>query len=92
VWEEVLGLNRARHLIMTGGSFTAAGAGLGRGRRGRSLDDVLTRAETIAAELAAKPQLLTGYIAVTIPGAWPRGTMLGLALESLSAVNLPRVQ
>jgi hypothetical protein len=38
----------------------------GRGRRGASLDHVLPRAWELAESLAARPQLLTRYLALTV--------------------------
>jgi enoyl-CoA hydratase/carnithine racemase len=97
VWEEVLGLNRARHLMLTQGSFTAAQA-LEWGAVAEVVPqtEVLRRAEEIAEQLAARPQLLNRYIAVTIRQRLSRrmaeGTALGLSLEGMTAVNLPFVQ
>jgi enoyl-CoA hydratase/carnithine racemase len=93
VWEEVLGLNRARHLILTQGSFTAAEAQVwGAVAEVLALDAVLARAQEVAETLAARPQLLTRYVAVTmrqrISRRMAEGTALGLALESLTAANL----
>ncbi len=97
VWEEVLGLNRARHLMLTQGSFTAAQA-LEWGAVAEVVpqEEVLCRAEEIAEQLAARPQLLNRYIAVAIRQRLSRrmaeGTALGLSLEGMTAVNLPFVQ
>jgi enoyl-CoA hydratase/carnithine racemase len=96
-WEEALGLNRARHLIMTGGSFTAQQAlSWGAIAEVVPLAQVLPRAQAIAENLAARPQLLNRYIAVTIRQRLSRrladGAALGLALEALTAANLPYVQ
>ena len=93
-WEEALGLNRARHLIMTGGSFTAQQAlAWGAVAEVVPLAEVLTRAQAIAENLAARPQLLNRYIAVTIRQRLSRrmaeGAALGLSLEALTAANLP---
>ena len=58
--------------------------------------EVLRRAEEIAEQLAARPQLLNRHIAVTIRQRLSRriaeGTALGLSLEGMTAVNLPFVQ
>jgi enoyl-CoA hydratase/carnithine racemase len=94
VWEEVIGLNRARHLIFTHGSFTAAEAlDWGAVAEVVPLTEVLTRAQDIAETLAARPQLLTRYIAMTVRQRLSRrlaeGVLLGLALEGLTAANLP---
>ena len=93
-WEEALGLNRARHLIMTGGSFTAQQAlEWGAVAEVVPLREVLDRAQDVAESIAARPQLLNRYIAVTIRQRLSRriadGTALGLSLEALTAANLP---
>ncbi|HEX4305673.1 MAG TPA: enoyl-CoA hydratase/isomerase family protein [Solirubrobacterales bacterium] len=93
VWEEVLGLNRARHLIMTQGSFTAAeGKQWGAVAEVVSRGAALGRAEEIAEGLAQRPQLLNRYLAVTLRQRISRrmgeGTALGMALEGLTAANL----
>jgi enoyl-CoA hydratase/carnithine racemase len=97
VWEETLGLNRARHLILTQGSFTAAEAKeWGAVAEVVPQDEVLARAQKVAEGLAAMPQLLTRYAAVTLRQRLSRrmaeGTALGMALESLTAANLPYVK
>jgi enoyl-CoA hydratase/carnithine racemase len=96
-WEEALGLNRARHLIMTGGSFTAQQAlDWGAVAEVVPLAEVLPRAQAIAEDIAARPQLLNRYIAVTIRQRLSRrmaeGAALGLSLEALTAANLPYLQ
>ena len=96
-WEEALGLNRARHLIMTGGSFTAQQAlAWGAVAEVVRLAEVLPRAQAIAENIAARPQLLNRYIAVTIRQRLSRrmadGAALGLSLEALTAANLPYLQ
>lgn len=93
VWEEVLGLNRARYLTLTQGSFTAAQAQQwGAVAEVLPLQQVLARAQALAGELAAKPQLLTRYTAVTLRQRISRriaeGVLLGMALEGLSAADL----
>lgn len=97
VWEETLGLNRARHLIMTQGSFTAAEAKLwGAVAEVVPQERVLARALEIAEEIAKRPQLLNRYVAVAIRRQISRhlaeGTTLGLALESLTGANLAYLQ
>ena len=92
-WEEALGLNRARHLMMTGGSFTAQQAvEWGAVAEVTAQDQVLSRAQEIAETMAAKPQLLNRYLAVALrqrlSQRMAEGTALGLALESLTAANL----
>jgi enoyl-CoA hydratase/carnithine racemase len=92
-WEEVLGLNRARFLMMTGGSFTAQQA-LEWGAVAMVLPqaEVLPRAQALAEGMAARPQLLNRYLAVALrqrlSQRMAEGTALGMALESLTAANL----
>ena len=93
VWEEALGLNRARYLAMTHGSFTAADAERwGAVAEVHPLERVLPRAEELAEELARRPQLLTRYLAVALRQRVSRrlaeGTQLGMALEGLTAADL----
>ena len=60
-WEEALGLNRARHLIMTGGSFTARQAlEWGAVAEVVPLEEVLPRAQAIAENIAAAQPALPG--------------------------------
>jgi enoyl-CoA hydratase/carnithine racemase len=93
VWEEALGLNRARHLALTQGSFTAEQAERwGAVAEVLPLDKVLPRSQELAETLAARPQLLTRYLAVTLRQRISRriaeGTQLGMALEGLTAADL----
>ena len=94
IWEEVLGLNRSRHLILTQGMFTAAEA-LNWGAIAEVVapEKVATRAMEIAEGLASRPQLLNRYIAITIRQRLSRrmaeGTVLGMALEGITAANMP---
>jgi enoyl-CoA hydratase/carnithine racemase len=100
VWEEALGINRARYYALTQGTFTAHEAKQwGAVAEVLPQDHVLARAHELAETLAAKPQLLTRYAAVTLRQRISRrmaeGTALGMALESLTAANLaylPRAQ
>jgi enoyl-CoA hydratase/carnithine racemase len=93
IWEEVLGLNRSRHLILTQGTFTAAEA-LHWGAIAEVVapEKVATRAIEIAEGLASRPQLLNRYIAITIRQRLSRrmaeGTVLGMALEGITAANM----
>jgi enoyl-CoA hydratase/carnithine racemase len=92
-WEEALGLNRARYLTLTQGSFTAQQAERwGAVAEVVPLDQVLPRARELAEALAAKPQLLTRYLAITVRQRLSRrmaeGTQLGMALEGLTAADL----
>jgi enoyl-CoA hydratase/carnithine racemase len=97
VWEEALGVNRARHLIMTQGAFGAVEAKQwGAIAEVVPQERVLPRALEVAEEIAKRPQLLSRYIAVAIRRRISRhlaeGTTLGLALESLTGANLPYLQ
>ena len=94
VWEEVLGLNRARFLELTRGSFTAQEA-LAWGAVGEvvSQHQVLARAQELAEQMTATPQLTNRYVAMIFRQRISRrlneGMLLGMALESLTAANLP---
>jgi enoyl-CoA hydratase/carnithine racemase len=93
VWEEVLGLNRARYYALTQSTFTAPQAKeWGAVAEVVPQDHVLTRAHELGESLAARPQLLTRYAAITLRQRISRrmaeGTALGMALESLTAANL----
>jgi enoyl-CoA hydratase/carnithine racemase len=93
VWEEVLGLNRARFLEITSGSFSAQ-EGLAWGAVGEVVpqQSVLSRAQELAEQMTARPQLTNRYMAVIfrqrISRRLSEGTALGMALESLTAANL----
>ncbi|WP_328498901.1 enoyl-CoA hydratase/isomerase family protein [Streptomyces sp. NBC_00414] len=92
-WEEALGVNRARYLTLTQGSFTAEQAERwGAVAEVLPLEKVLSRAQQLAEDLAAKPQLLTRYLAVTLRQRISRrmaeGLQLGMALEGLTAADL----
>jgi enoyl-CoA hydratase/carnithine racemase len=96
-WEEAIGLNRARYLTLTQGSFTARQAGQwGAVAEVLPLEQVLPRARELAETIAARPRLLTRYLAVTVRQRLSRrmaeATALGLALEGLSAADLPYQQ
>jgi enoyl-CoA hydratase/carnithine racemase len=93
VWEEALGINRARYYVLTQGTFTAEEAKQwGAVAEVLPQDQVLARSQELAESLAAKPQLLTRYAAITLRQRISRrmaeGTALGMALESLTAANL----
>ena len=92
-WEETIGLNRARYLTLTQGSFTAQQAERwGAVAEVLPLDQVLPRAKELAESLAAKPQLLTRYLAVTVRQRLSRrmaeAYQLGSALEGLTGADL----
>lgn len=96
VWEEVLGLNRARFLEITGGSFSAKEA-LAWGAVAEVVprESVLPRAQELAEQMTARPQLTNRYIAVIfrqrISRRLSEGMALGMALEMLTAANLAYV-
>ena len=92
-WEEAIGLNRARYLTLTQGSFTAEQAE----RWGAVAEvlppgEVLPRAQELAETLAARPQLLTRYMALTIRQRlslrMAEGYLAGSALEGLTGTDL----
>jgi enoyl-CoA hydratase/carnithine racemase len=93
VWEEVLGLNRARFLEITSGSFSAQEA-LAWGAIAEVVPQasVLSRAEQLAEQMTRRPQLTNRYMAVIfrqrISRRLTEGMALGMALESLTAANL----
>jgi enoyl-CoA hydratase/carnithine racemase len=94
VWDEVLGLNRARSLEITAGSFTAQQA-LAWGAVAEVVpqQNVLVRAQELAEQMTSRPQLTNRYMAVIfrqrISRRLAEGMALGFALESLTAANLP---
>lgn len=92
-WEEAIGLNRTRYLTLTQGSFSAQEAQRwGAAAEVLPLAEVLPRAQHLAEQLAAKPQLLTRYLAVTLRQRVSRrmaeATQLGMALEGLTAADM----
>ena len=92
IWEEVLGLNRARYLTLTGGSFTARQAlDWGVVAEVVPVDQVLPRAQELAAQLAAKPQMLTRFYGVSLRHRLARrvaeAVPFTLALEGLAALD-----
>jgi enoyl-CoA hydratase/carnithine racemase len=93
VWEEVLGLNRARYLEITQGSFTAQEAlSWGAVAKVVPLDQVLPQAQELAEQMTRRPHLTNKYIAVIfrqrISRRLAEGMLTGMALESLTAANL----
>jgi enoyl-CoA hydratase/carnithine racemase len=93
VWEEVLGLNRARYLEITQGSFTAQEAlSWGAVAKVVPLDQVLPQAQELAEQMTQRPHLTNKYIAVVfrqrISRRLAEGMLTGMALESLTAANL----
>jgi enoyl-CoA hydratase/carnithine racemase len=93
VWEEVLGLNRARFLEITGRSFSAREA-LAWGAVAEVVPQhtVLSRAQELAEQLTERPQLTNRYMALIfrqrISRRLAEGMAVGMALESLTAANL----
>jgi enoyl-CoA hydratase/carnithine racemase len=64
VWEEVLGLNRARHLVITQGSFTAHEAlEWGAAAEVVPLGQVLPCAQELAEQMTQRPHLTNRYMA-----------------------------
>jgi enoyl-CoA hydratase/carnithine racemase len=97
VWEEVIGLNRARHLEITQGSFTAQEAlSWGAVAEVVPLGQVLPRAQELAEQIAQRPHLTNKYTAVVLRQRISRrlaeGMLTGMALESLTAANLAYLQ
>jgi enoyl-CoA hydratase/carnithine racemase len=97
VWEEALGLNRARHLVLTQGSFTAHQAlEWGAVAEVVPLAQVLIRAQELAEEMTQRPHLTNKYMAVVfrqrISRRLAEGMLAGMALESATAANLAYVQ
>jgi enoyl-CoA hydratase/carnithine racemase len=97
VWEEVLGLNRARYLEITQGSFTAQEAlSWGAVAEVVPLEQVLPRAQELAEQMTQRPHLTNKYIAVVfrqrISRRLAEGMLTGMALESLTAANLAYLQ
>ena len=93
VWEETLGLNRARALELTGGSFTAREAlEWGAVWKVVSLGEVLSQANELAEQLVARPHLTNKYTAVIfrqrISRRLAEGTLAGMALENVTAADL----
>jgi enoyl-CoA hydratase/carnithine racemase len=97
VWEEVLGLNRARHLEITQGSFTAQEAlSWGAVAEVVPLGQVLPRAQELAEQMTQRPHLTNKYMAVVfrqrISRRLAEGTLAGMALQGLTAANLACLQ
>ena len=93
VWEEVLGLNRARHLAITQGSFTAHQAlEWGAVAEVVPLGQVLPRAQELAEQMTQRPHLTNKYMAVVfrqrISRRLAEGMLAGMALEGVTAANL----
>lgn len=93
VWEEILGLNRARFLEITSKSFSAQEA-LAWGAVAEVVPQptVLSRAQELAERMTSRPQLTNRYMALIfrqrISRRLTEGMAVGMALESLTAANL----
>jgi enoyl-CoA hydratase/carnithine racemase len=93
IWEELVGVNRARYFALTQATISAVEAlRLGMINEVVAPDQVLARAGEIAETLAAKPQLLLRYTPLALRQRLAdrinSGTMLGMALEGLTAADL----
>jgi enoyl-CoA hydratase/carnithine racemase len=93
IWEELVGVNRARYFALTRATVTADEAlRLGMVNEVVALADVLPRAQAVAETLAGMPHLLLRYTPLALRQRLARrmveGTTLGLALEGLTAADL----
>jgi enoyl-CoA hydratase/carnithine racemase len=93
IYEELLGVNRARYFALTGQTLTAQEAHhAGLVNEVVAKDQVLGRALQIADELAARPQLFLRYTTIALRqrllARLNEGTQLGMALEGLTAADL----
>ncbi|MCX4815166.1 enoyl-CoA hydratase/isomerase family protein [Streptomyces sp. NBC_01239] len=94
VWEEILGINRARYAALTQQVIQAEEAlRLGMVNEVLPHAEVLPRALELAASLAARPALLLRLTPLALRQRLARrleeGTNLGLALEGLSMADKP---
>jgi len=93
IWEELVGINRARYYALTQATIDAATAErLGMVNEVVPAAEVAGRAAAIAEGLASKPQLLLRYTPMALRQRLARrmndGTTLGLVLEGLNAADL----
>jgi enoyl-CoA hydratase/carnithine racemase len=93
IYEELLGVNRARYFALTQQRIAAQEAQtLGLVNEVVPKRAVYDRARVIAEQLAAKPQLLLRYTTVALRQRLlhrlSEGTQLGMALEGLTAADL----
>jgi enoyl-CoA hydratase/carnithine racemase len=93
IYEELLGVNRARYLALTQQQLDARTAlALGLVNEVVTPDRVLSRALEHAEALAARPTLFLRYTALALRQRLARrvneGTQLGMALEGLTAADL----
>jgi enoyl-CoA hydratase/carnithine racemase len=89
IWEELLGLNRARYAALTQQSIDAEDAlRLGMVNEVVAPEEVMRRAQEIAARLASKPTLYLRYTPIVLRQRLARrmaeSTTMGLALEGLT--------
>ncbi len=94
VWEELLGLNRARYAALTQQRFEAEEAlRLGMVNEVLPEAEVLPRAMELAAQLASRPQLLLRYTPIVLRQRLARriqeSATVGLALEGLTMADKP---
>ncbi len=93
IWEELLGVNRARYYALTQGTIDAEQAErFGMVNEVVAPDDVMPRARELAETLATKPPLLLRYTPLALRQRLARrmndGTTLGLVLEGLTAADM----
>jgi enoyl-CoA hydratase/carnithine racemase len=93
IYEELLGVNRARYFALTQQQLTAEEAlRLGLVSEVLPKDKVYARALELAEELATRPQLFLRYTTIALRqrllGRLTEGTRLGMALEGLTAADL----
>lgn len=93
IWEELVGVNRARYFALTQATVDATTAErLGMVNEVVPADQVMTRATELAEQLAVKPQLLLRYTPLALRQRLARrmndGTTLGLAVEGLTAADM----
>jgi enoyl-CoA hydratase/carnithine racemase len=93
IWEELVGVNRARYYALTQVTVDAGTAErLGMVNEVVAPDEVLPRARELAEQLAAKPQLLLRYTPLALRQRLARrmidGATLGLAVEGLTAADM----
>jgi enoyl-CoA hydratase/carnithine racemase len=93
IYEELLGVNRARYFALTQQQLTAADAErLGLVNEIVAKDKVYARAMEHAEQLATRPQLFLRYTTIALRqrllARLNEGTALGMALEGLTAADL----
>jgi enoyl-CoA hydratase/carnithine racemase len=93
IYEELLGVNRARYFALTQQKLTASDAErLGLVNEVVAKDKVYPRALELAEELATRPQLFLRYTTIALRQRLltrlNEGTALGMALEGLTAADL----